>query len=182
VNKILPKNTKENTSNLFIIFQQIARLLNTVSNYIDKVAKIIVVISGIIMLISLSLGVFTRYVLKDPLIWTEEIARFCMLWLTFNGASIIMKKKELINFIFLFNMFPKKAREVLKIFFITCIMIFLFVFLYIGYEALIINAEAKASAPGIALFWPSLGLYIGAIFMFIHSVEMLFQELLEFLK
>ena len=152
------------------------------SNCVDRVARIIVVITGILMLTSLSLGVFTRYVIKDPFIWTEEIARFCMLWLTFNGASIIMKKRELINFKFLLNNLSEKTRGILRIFITLFIIIFLLIFLYYGYEAMLVNTRVIASATGISLFWPSLGLYLGAVFMVIHSLDMLFEQITALLK
>ncbi|HPJ47404.1 MAG TPA: TRAP transporter small permease subunit [Synergistales bacterium] len=32
------------------------------------------------------LGVFCRYVLKSSLIWTEEVARFSLVWIVMLGA------------------------------------------------------------------------------------------------
>jgi TRAP-type C4-dicarboxylate transport system permease small subunit len=33
------------------------------------------------------LQVFTRYVMNDPLFWTEEMVRYTTVWLTFAGAA-----------------------------------------------------------------------------------------------
>lgn len=35
---------------------------------------------------------FTRYVLNDSVAWTEEIARYLLIWLTFVGASISFRR------------------------------------------------------------------------------------------
>jgi TRAP-type C4-dicarboxylate transport system permease small subunit len=35
---------------------------------------------------------FTRYVLNDSLAWTEEIARYGLMWIVFIGAAIVVRK------------------------------------------------------------------------------------------
>ena len=45
---------------------------------------------GWLLLISVALNVtqvFTRYVMNDPLFWTEEMVRYTTVWLTFVGAA-----------------------------------------------------------------------------------------------
>ena len=37
---------------------------------------------------------FTRYVLNDSLAWTEEIARYGLMWLAFIGGAVVTRKKS----------------------------------------------------------------------------------------
>ncbi|KQW18420.1 hypothetical protein ASC80_20585 [Afipia sp. Root123D2] len=37
---------------------------------------------------------FTRYILNDSLAWTEEIARYGLMWLTFIGGAVVTRKKS----------------------------------------------------------------------------------------
>ena len=38
--------------------------------------------------------VFWRYGLERPLQWSEEVARYCFVWLTFLGAAVLMRQRE----------------------------------------------------------------------------------------
>ena len=38
--------------------------------------------------------VFWRYVLELPLQWSEEIARYCFVWVTFLGAATLMRLQD----------------------------------------------------------------------------------------
>jgi TRAP-type C4-dicarboxylate transport system permease small subunit len=37
---------------------------------------------------------FTRYILNDSLAWTEEIARYGLMWLAFIGGAVVTRRKS----------------------------------------------------------------------------------------
>ena len=41
----------------------------------------------IIMCLAVGLGIVSRYVVGRPLLWTDEVARLMLVWLTFVGAA-----------------------------------------------------------------------------------------------
>jgi len=48
---------------------------------------------GFIMAVIVAVQVFFRYVLNQSLFWSEELARFLLVWLTFFGASVAYYRK-----------------------------------------------------------------------------------------
>jgi TRAP-type C4-dicarboxylate transport system permease small subunit len=59
---------------------------------------------------------FTRYVLNDSLSWTEEIARYGLMWLTFIGGAVVTRKKTQIAVELLSNLMkPGPLRVALHI-------------------------------------------------------------------
>lgn len=57
---------------------------------------------------------FTRYVLNDSLAWTEEIARYGLIWITFIGGAIVVRKRLHIAVeVFLHVLPPGPARVLL---------------------------------------------------------------------
>jgi len=59
---------------------------------------------------------FTRYVLNDSLGWTEEIARFLLIAVTFTGAIMAVRKQSHISVEFLYRWIPRTGRRIAQAF------------------------------------------------------------------
>jgi TRAP-type C4-dicarboxylate transport system permease small subunit len=57
---------------------------------------------------------FTRYVLNNSFGWTEEIARYLLIAVTFTGAVMAVRKQSHIAVEFMFRWFPRSLRRVLQ--------------------------------------------------------------------
>ena len=57
---------------------------------------------------------FTRYVLNDSVAWTEEIARFLLIGVTFVGAVMATRKQGHIAVEFVYRWVPRVGRRVLQ--------------------------------------------------------------------
>ena len=144
-------------------------VLKYISDFLDMICRKLCLVIGVVMVVDLFLGVFTRFVLNSPLNWTEEIARFCMLWFAFIGGSVEMKKGNLINFSFIVD--KLKPND------LCLVLVFLIVFLYVGVDAMKIFALGKASVTRINLAWTAAGIYAGSVIMVVHGVYQLFTKL-----
>ncbi len=59
---------------------------------------------------------FTRYILNDSLGWTEEIARFLLMIVTFLGAVMAVRKQSHIAVVFLYRYVPRVGRKIAQTF------------------------------------------------------------------
>jgi TRAP-type C4-dicarboxylate transport system permease small subunit len=59
---------------------------------------------------------FSRYILNDSAAWTEEIARYMLMWVTFIGAAIVMRRGTNIGVEVLMHMLPTGPQRVLRFF------------------------------------------------------------------
>lgn len=54
---------------------------------LGRIEEVFVVSALAFMGMVLALQIFMRYILNHPLVWSEELARYTFVWLTFVGAS-----------------------------------------------------------------------------------------------
>lgn len=47
---------------------------------------------GVLMIVIVAAQVFFRYLLNHSLFWSEELARYILVWLTFLGASVAYRR------------------------------------------------------------------------------------------
>lgn len=150
------------------------KVIDGCSLWSERIGIVLATGSGFIMLFSLLVGVTTRWLpFMTSAIWSEEIARMCMLWLTANGASVAYKRTELVKFNLLVDLFPEKLRYIMEIVSYICIAVVLVILLKYGYEMLLLKMKVKAAATRISYFWWALGLYIGFVLMAVHTVKFL---------
>lgn len=73
----------------------------------------IVVLSMTVLVSCVFLQVFSRYVLKSSVPWTEELARYALVYLTFSGAALATRRASNIRVDFVVESLPPRARFVL---------------------------------------------------------------------
>jgi len=95
------------------------------------------------------LGVFARYLLKSSLAWTEEVARYTLVWFVMIGASCAFRHGDHMAIDFLVPRFPAPLRR-LAGFLRLCVALFVLSFL-IWYGAQNVSGlwEMRTMALGI---------------------------------
>lgn len=63
------------------------------------------------LVVSVFLQVVFRFVIQQPLAWTEELARYCLVWITFLGAAFAMSSKAHIGMEFFVKKFAVPVRK-----------------------------------------------------------------------
>jgi TRAP-type C4-dicarboxylate transport system permease small subunit len=84
--------------------------MGRISDIVNQIAEIAIVIIVSIMAVVVFVEVIFRYVLLLPLFWTEEFARYCLVWSSLLGAGVALKRSEHIAVTFFTDKFPKGIR------------------------------------------------------------------------
>lgn len=144
-----------------------------------RIGVVLLFTLGISIAVVLNIGVFSRYVMNSPVIWSEELARFLLIWITFVGASVEVYKKEMLSFSFSSNFIPQRAQLLMRLIIGLLTILFLSIFLWFGFSSLSIYKLITASATKMSLIWPAVGMVVGGVFMTIHIVAQAIQDILE---
>lgn len=75
--------------------------LNTASDWVNRILRVVAIFFLIMMVALICLQVLARYGFSSPPAWTEEAARFAMVWVGLLGASVSFKAgfdPALVNF------------------------------------------------------------------------------------
>ncbi len=95
------QNTPENED----IFSEIEEVTDDISDV--GAVEIPVLLIFVLLFFIVALQFFTRYVLNDSLGWTEEIARYLLILLTFVGSVTCVRKGKHIYLEFFYRYLPE---------------------------------------------------------------------------
>lgn len=90
-------------------------ILDKVKLFVDKILFVILFLIIALILVCVCLQVFYRYFLQSPIIFTEELVRFLLIWLGLLGASYTFGIKGHISLTILLDRVPKNIHKVLII-------------------------------------------------------------------
>lgn len=96
---------------------------------LSKILKYTLVFTFVLLIITVLLQVFSRYVLTVTIPWTEDGARLILIVITFLGAAVALRDNEHIAITFLFKRIPTKYKNYVNIFINLIILFFLIFFI-----------------------------------------------------
>ncbi|WP_300465259.1 TRAP transporter small permease [Desulfobacula sp.] len=107
-------------------------IAKTLSFGIDKTVGYACITFGMVMTISTLIGILFRYVMVNPLPWTEELARYTMIWMGLLAISMGVKRESHLGLNLFVNLLPAFLQTALKMFSRILIGIFLYVLMVYG--------------------------------------------------
>ena len=109
----------------------VARATSLAGRVFDHVVESLVILGLLITLASTLTQVFARYVMNNPLTWSEEFSRLVFIWTIFLGAGVMVRRGGHVAVDSLVVLFPKRLQKgawVLSIFVVAASCVVLIVF------------------------------------------------------
>ena len=150
--------------------------LNLVSDRVDSIATFLAVAILLAMTAVITLQIVCRFFFT-ALSWSEELARYLMIWLTFLGASMGVKRGTHIAVTFAVSPLPRPVRKGLELVVYALCLYFFSTVAYYGWKLMNMQAFQVAAGLGISMRYVYLSLPVGGMLCSVHIFAEIFQTL-----
>lgn len=99
----------------------------------DHIEEVLLVVFSFTMVFIIALQVFMRFVLSSSLSWSEELARYCFIWMVYIGISYGVKQQRHLKVDAALLLLKNKGQLVLNIVANLLFLSFTLVIIYYGY-------------------------------------------------
>ncbi|VXC93678.1 TrapT dctQ-M fusion permease, dicarboxylate transport [Burkholderia sp. 8Y] len=139
--------------------QRIAGFLDTWLGHLVEIPAALLVIAEIVVLLA---GVTSRYLLHNPLVWSDELASMLFLWLAMLGAVVALRRGEHMRMTALVGMASRRVRAFLDVVAIAAPLAFMV--LVIGPALDFAQDESFITTPALDISnsWRAAALPIGS--------------------
>ncbi len=139
-----------------------------------EAGALILLVSAVTFIVFLQ--VIYRYVLIQPLYWSEELARYLFIWLSILGAVLGLQKRGHFGLDFFYRMLPDKERGFLQLLIHLLMGAVSLVILIQGAKLVEATFLQKSPAMGISMGWAYACLPVGGGLMAIHLVVIFLED------
>lgn len=149
---------------------------------INNIIHIFLLLLMVALVVAVFCQILFRFALDQPLAWTEELSRYCLIWITFLGAAYALSQRAHIGM----ELFVDRARGMVKVIMLILGAIVSFVFFFIMIKEGIVLSKQVMGQPSPVLQIPMGIVYAvipisGAILM-LNLLDVTIQQIKEEVK
>lgn len=158
-------------------------MLKTFKNTLDKLLEFITAAVMGLLVLDVVWQVITRFVLKNPSNWTEELATFLLIWVGLLGAAVALNRQAHLGIDYFVHKLTAEKQRLAEVLSALCIIGFSISVLLMGginLVTLTFRLGQTAPATGIQLGYVYLAVPISGLFITIYGFEIFWAALAKF--
>ncbi len=142
---------------------------------LDRLCVVLVILLLVAILSNTGLSVFCRYVLNNPLMWTEEIGRYMMIWLAFLGAPIALRRNAHIALEWLYQRLPRRTRRIATLLIRLVMMSILVLVVLVSFPILHRLTGSHSPLMRIPMVLPYASVAVGSLLLIVQNLDLIFS-------
>lgn len=153
------------------------RVLEKISSGINRIVTALAMLFLVVLLVSSTAQVVSRYALNASIVWTEELARYCFVWLNLLGASVLVK----IGGHAVVDLFSKKlgpgAKRVYQTLINAAILYIGIVFVKYGWQLVTVVKKQKSPAMHISMAYVYSAVMVCGILVCFQAIVLILEQI-----
>jgi TRAP-type C4-dicarboxylate transport system permease small subunit len=134
-------------------------VLLKIKKILDTSLETLIMVSVAVLTLDVLWQVFTRFVLKDPCTWSEELAVFMIIWVALLGSAVALGRGSHLGVDYFVSKLPDKLRIKCEVVVFLLIALFSLTVFVIGGTNLVISILKLGQVS------PSLGVQVGYVYL-----------------
>ncbi len=160
-------------------------MFRSIKKILDCMLEVLVMVVVAVLVVDVLWQVFTRFVLKDPSTWTEELAVFMLIWVSLLGAAVALNRGAHLGIDYFVGKLSPRKRLYTEVFVFLCISLFSFTVMILGGIDLVastLQLQQESPALQVKVGYVYLAIPISGFFLVLYSVIGLVERLAELFK
>jgi len=129
------------------------------------------------MFLAVIAQVVFRYVIQQPLPWSEELARYLMIWVACLAGAEAYRMKNHVGIDFIANLLPAAPRRWIVQIANLAVFFLMAVIIYQGFKLSWMLRDQESPALQIQMSWPYLAVPVGALVTGAYALIFFIREL-----
>lgn len=154
---------------------------------VDSLNRLCIWVVGLllfVMSVSVLAQVLVRFVLTAGGLnisapWTEELARYCLIWMVFLGAGVGVRHAQMIALEFLVTSLPKVLGQIVRYCVIVLSIAFFAMMVWVGLEFVELGKTETSPVMNLTKTYVYWAMPVGATLMIINSLALVAATILE---
>ena len=161
------------------LLEQMSRVCNVGSKHIVKFAGWFVAFFVGGMVISMLLAIISRFVIKIPIPWTEELSRYLMIWMAFIAGGLGLNQGVHVGINFVVQKVPQPFSKWIGLVTNSALLIFFLVLIIQGFHMTILVATQMSPVLRISMAWVYSSLPVGAMLFSFFVIQSIVENMRE---
>jgi TRAP-type C4-dicarboxylate transport system permease small subunit len=142
------------------------------SDRADALCRFLVALMMAAMVLDVLVGVANRFVFKLSISWTEQLARFLLIWISMLGATVAVRTGAHIGVMFVVT---RLKRWRLLFMAVNAVLVIGFLLVVGAYGLKLCISQSRQFSPvlQLSMFWPYLSIPAGCLVMIVHYLAAL---------
>ena len=155
------------------------KMLKRFSKAVNMTVSYIGISLFVVLIVACVAQVFFRFVLNNSLSWTEELARYCFIWMHMIGASLLIESGEHATVTVIMDLLHGAARKVLDVLIELVILLSGAVMLRSGIILAYSSRANLSTAMSIPMWVINSSVAVGGVLLIIQAIAKIAVVILD---